>query len=64
MTELIVKNGYGIVKIEGHEFVVLKMDGVYSLRHNHYWVKNNCKRLSTLQKFINERNYDIIIKEI
>ena len=70
-TILEVKNGYGKVTNErGDTFTVLKSEGLWNLSRKlknencSYFVKENVKRLSTLQSFADKHCYDIEIKEI
>lgn len=70
-TILEVKNGYGKATDErGNTFTVLKSEGLWNLSRKlknencSYFVKENVKRLRTLQKFVDNHNYDIEIKEI
>lgn len=66
MNRLVVVNGYGRCKDKNRtEFVVLRADGLYNLGidegYGISWVKENVKRISTLQKFLDERNYNVKI---
>lgn len=54
---------------KGDEFFVLQVEGLYNLsitpkNRFSYWAKENVKRLSTIQKYLDNRGYDIQIKEV
>lgn len=75
MKELII-NEYGFGKCELKKndttvyLTVLRTSpGLYNLsisRNNGFtfWVKENCKRLSTIQKYLDSNDYGITIKEL
>ncbi len=70
-TILEVKKGYGkATNKRGDTFIILKADGLYNLSKKGKnenitrYVKENVKRLSTLQRFADKHQYDIEIKEI
>ena len=72
MGRLIVSSetGYGkFTNKNGDEFVVLRTDGYYSLgvyRKGGFlsWVKEDVKRISTIQKLVDEREYGFTIEII
>ena len=73
MKELLfdTKIGYGKLNDEKThtEFTVLRAGGLYNLGLRRYggclfFVVENKKRLSTIQKYLDEYNYGITIKEV
>ena len=70
MTKLTInKNGFGkCVTKDGTTYSVLRVDGLYNLNVGRkgqfdFWVKENAKRLSTIQRFADNHNYGIQIVE-
>ena len=70
MTTLSVnRNGFGTVTNEqGTVFTVLKADGMWNLSMGDKcgfttWIKENVKRLSTIQRFANEHELNLVIVE-
>lgn len=69
-TELIIKNGIGKAENSNGKFTVLKIGGLYNLSFARpsepwsWWVKENVKRLSTIQRYADNHGYDIEIKEV
>ena len=72
MTRLIVSSvsGFGkCVNADGTQFTVLRADGLYNLSMQEkgsftFWVKENVKRVSTLQRFADDRGFGIQIEVI
>lgn len=66
---IVKKYGHGHLRREsGEEFSVLRCGDLWNLSHRKaggwdFWVKENVKRLSTLQKYADNNGYNIIIKE-
>lgn len=64
-TKLIVTKGFGRADVDTRRFTVLRTCGLWSLgfseRGGVHWLKENVKRVSTLQKFADERGYGIEI---
>ena len=70
MINLEIKNGYGRVKVGNREYSVSQIDGLWNLRCQDYsgkylvdfYIVENKKRLSTIQKYADK--YEINIQEV
>lgn len=67
-TKLIVVNGYGSADVGERKYVVVQAGGLWNLGVQHRgggymaWAKENVKRISTLQRFADGREYGIQIE--